>query len=463
MFSLCQPNGPHPVGAVTLTAPVRPSLTIGAATLRASGEPAFRLQEVAFTAYYPADVSKEQAKGLHWLIRPIRSSLSGFAHFTGLSAWLLWPVVYLFGAALKIPVHPNAPLLSPESHGPSNKLKPPLRQWPLVIFSHGLCGTRTAYSQLCSQMAASGNVVLAVEHRDGTAPACTTRTGSPNGKPGTRTILYYQDDDVVWAENNSSDPSAFPIRVDQLVFRQHELYLIYSAFCQLVQNGTKLAGINGEDIDLTSWSSNSPVCCEDVTLAGHSFGGCTMLSVLSSSSSGTYPAMPVSKVILYDPWLEPLPTPGPTPIASISEATFISGPTDASPHALESTKLRSRRPVEQMLVINSQVFTLWKDHFTRLKGVVDAWEPQGKRLLTLIESQHMHFSDIPVLPVIRTKSATKLMDLTTTLTLAFLHDTLDEALDQLPTKPMEEKIIGMRKDGRPKRTIVGSVGDVVVH
>lgn len=78
----------------------------------------------------------------------------------------------------KIPVYRNAPLLSPGNE----------KQWPLVLFSHGLGGSRTAYSQLCTEMAAAGKVVLAIEHRDGTAPACTF---------GSRTVLYYRDEDVV--------------------------------------------------------------------------------------------------------------------------------------------------------------------------------------------------------------------------------------------------------------------------
>jgi platelet-activating factor acetylhydrolase len=41
-----------------------------------------------------------------------------------------------------------------------------------------------------------------------------------------------------------------------------------------------------------------------------------------------------------------------------------------------------------MLVINSDPFTLWKCHFERLKSVVEAWEPEGRRVLTLGECNH---------------------------------------------------------------------------
>ncbi|KAJ7129494.1 platelet-activating factor acetylhydrolase, isoform II-domain-containing protein [Mycena epipterygia] len=452
MFSLRPPQGPLPVGAVTLVAPVRPALTVGTATLALGNTPALLLDEVAFTAYYPADLSPKSRKGLDWLIRPIGATLRGFSRFAGVPVWLLWPVVWLFGTVLKIPVYPNAPLLHP---GDSRK------QWPLVIFSHGLAGSRTAYSQLCSEMAASGKVVLAAEHRDGTSPACTPRAPGPDGVSRSRTVLYYREADVMFPPEDADPPSVLPLRADQLAFRKHEIYRIYTAFCGLVRDGVGLQAIDNPYVDLGSWSAASgpaPVNCDDVALVGHSFGGCTALWILSTPPpSDAYPPIPVTKVLLYDPWLEPLPSPGPTPTTSFSDPSTLDG---SSPLSLKPS---SSRPPEKMLVINSQVFSLWKDHFTRLTGVVDAWEPQGRRLLTLIGSQHASFSDFPVLPLVRTKSAATLMDLATMLSLAFLDGTLDAALERVPTKKMEEKVIGKRKDGRPKRTIVGEVGDVVVH
>lgn len=46
----------------------------------------------------------------------------------------------------KIPVYPNAPLLNPTTIDSSDSERiSPIHQWPLVMFSHGLGGSRTAY------------------------------------------------------------------------------------------------------------------------------------------------------------------------------------------------------------------------------------------------------------------------------------------------------------------------------
>jgi platelet-activating factor acetylhydrolase len=69
MFSLFPPRGSLPVGAVTLVAPVNPPLAVGAATLAPGDVPAFVLDELAFTVYYPAAPVPTSRKGLGWLVR----------------------------------------------------------------------------------------------------------------------------------------------------------------------------------------------------------------------------------------------------------------------------------------------------------------------------------------------------------------------------------------------------------
>jgi platelet-activating factor acetylhydrolase len=80
MLTLPEVSGKYPVGATTFAIPIttkdEASRTIGRAKLRPSSggqpdAPALKLEEVAFTAYYPADTSsgRKLQKGVHWVQR----------------------------------------------------------------------------------------------------------------------------------------------------------------------------------------------------------------------------------------------------------------------------------------------------------------------------------------------------------------------------------------------------------
>jgi platelet-activating factor acetylhydrolase len=95
MFNLPEVHGPFPVGATTFVVPARQPLVIGTSQIRASAtsgahhasaapdtdgemQPTLKLEEIAFTAFYPANIehkgrgwwpSNKLKKGLEWLIR----------------------------------------------------------------------------------------------------------------------------------------------------------------------------------------------------------------------------------------------------------------------------------------------------------------------------------------------------------------------------------------------------------
>lgn len=55
------------------------------------------------------------------------------------------------------------------------------------------------------------------------------------------------------------------------------------------------------------------------------------------------------------------------------------------------------------------------------------------------------------------------MDLISKLSVSFLDDCLDKTLEELPTRDMEVEVIGTKENGKPKRQLIGGVGDVIVH
>ncbi|TFK43726.1 platelet-activating factor acetylhydrolase, isoform II-domain-containing protein [Crucibulum laeve] len=484
MLFLPSVQGRFPVGVTTFATPVRPSRPIGSLKLRApthaSAQPALRLEEVAFTAYYPADTSSTHLiKGLDWFLRPLAESLRGFAIFLGVPSWLLWPVVYLFGALVKIPAYPNAPLLNPMDLNAFPATQPSVSsQWPLVIFSHGLGGSRTAYSQFCSRLAASGKVVLAVEHRDGTGTLSMPRLWDVDGKSTSKITYYLRDTDISWEDTTTSkEAQPLPLRAEQLAFRHHEMYLTYTTFSKFIQNDpdVEFETIDSTEIDRQSWSAadskgKSIIQFDrDVILAGHSFGGCTVLSLLSTRPEEGYQPIPIKQAIILDPWLDPLPSPGPIPISTSDSMPAHTTDIGSSKTSLDGITINTENgsskalsPHPRMLVINSETFTLWKDHFERLREVISGWEPDGKSILTLVGSQHVNFSDFPVLPIVHKKGARKIMNTIGTLSLAFLDGKLDQCLEEeVNTVKMEINIVGVKKDGKPKRKLVGKIGDVI--
>lgn len=224
-------------------------------------------------------------------------------------------------------------------------------------------------------------------------------------------------------------------------------------------------------------------CDRDVDLAGHSFGGATVVgpppislphlhtdapypqfSVLSNPpptlQARQFSAIPIVRAVALDPWLEPLPGPGPAPYHV--EAS-LGGPTPRAP--------------PQLLVLNSEYFTLWRDHFARLQDVLRAWdrasrehapaETRGEpyaRLVTLVRAKHVSFSDFGVVVPFGgyARDGRRFLDVICELADAFLGAGFEEALGRQSRVEFEVETVEGKK-GQTQRQLVGGVGDIVVH
>ncbi len=140
-------------------------------------------------------------------------------------------------------------------------------------------------------MSLVGYVVLAIEHRDGSGQSVHIR--SAHGKIRPLTYAPIRDAQYVLSHGNHELLNAFrswgndkpdgqyPFRTEQLVFRTKEIYETYHSFRVLVCGDTSniRSEIRNSKHDLSQWKDQVDV--ENTWLVGHSFGGSTVVSMLS--------------------------------------------------------------------------------------------------------------------------------------------------------------------------------------
>lgn len=118
-----------------------------------------QLKTVLMTIYYPASPPPSDQKPSRqlWLGRPRLSVAQGYSHFAKLGN--LAVPMFLPTMFTKLPAWRNAPLSdrlppnSKPSEGPKTREEAP--KFPLMVFSHGLGGTNTAYSSVCGEVCTS--------------------------------------------------------------------------------------------------------------------------------------------------------------------------------------------------------------------------------------------------------------------------------------------------------------------
>ncbi|XP_052764491.1 platelet-activating factor acetylhydrolase 2, cytoplasmic-like [Mya arenaria] len=112
-----------------------------------------------FRIFYPTEKTDIFSRDTQWpLWLPRKQYGHGYAKFLRCNPRKLAGKFFNWlGGDVYIPVLWQAPVLAGD------------RKFPLVVFSHGLGGNRTAYSTYCTELASQGFVVAALEHKDGSA------------------------------------------------------------------------------------------------------------------------------------------------------------------------------------------------------------------------------------------------------------------------------------------------------
>jgi len=359
-------EGPYNVGAIDIEVPVREPRLIHDAVFKGSGEPAFKLDTVLFTLYYPAKHGAKSKKAHHnWVPKPLWLTAVGYAKFARISNFftdtLFTSVMGILVGGTKIPAEVDIPLIPiPElsqttlsSRATINGQDPiinepdegidPSTGLPIIIFSHGMASSRTQYSHYLSELASRGYICAAIEHRDGSGPGTQIIT-SPNTKPINR--LHFNRNDVQQnphsaTPNHAITPEEF--KRTQLAYREAEILETTHIIHSLNNNpdaATNLATSNsrheGTGAGLSSGTWTSRLNTSLTILAGHSYGATGALQALktpsSSSSSKNQPPLFAAGILL-DPGKSsgPLNNAISVPILIIHSQSWSASPSTFSP------------------------------------------------------------------------------------------------------------------------------------
>lgn len=158
-----------------------------------------------------------------------------------------------------IPATKNAPLL------PGTR--------PTILFSHGLGGSRNAYSHIALLLASHGALVLCPEHRDGSAVTSLVR--DPSSKAPSTIVPYRRISHDVC-------PEMYEAREAQLRIRLWELGLVYEAMVKL-NEGAEVRNLNESTVGLDVLKGVMDLRPGRLVFAGHSFGSATVVQLLKST------------------------------------------------------------------------------------------------------------------------------------------------------------------------------------
>lgn len=304
-------SGPYDVAAIDIEVPLDPPQRVSNINFKATGKPAFEVESVLFTLYYPTLKESDQQQysnpKLHWIPKPISATATGYARFLHVDNFLLRPLLtlglWLVAGDITIPAQIGAPLLPPEAiiATASATTVSDDGTLPVMVFSHGMLSSRTDYTAYLGSLASRGIVVAALEHRDGSSPASCLAAATPRQK--WRYYFGLRDLDPASFTDDGGDEepklNTPALKRAQLAFRTAEIKAAVSVLQDLNTNPTDVHEKNARAsaakfFDPTLFTAR--LNTSHITLAGHSYGATGALQALSSSSPS-----PFAGAVILDP------------------------------------------------------------------------------------------------------------------------------------------------------------------
>ena len=384
-------TGPYNVGSQDVEIPIHELST-------PSPPPNPEITTSSFRLFYPCPKEQKTTKHIHWLPDPQSEYLKAYYSFLQAKPWLASLLTWIPFLRLiqytTIPAIRDAELLEPP---PKNE-----GRWPVMIFSHGLGGSRNAYSHICGSLASHGMVVAAPDHRDGSAPISFIKD-EIKGKLKPVNYQYYPHENTPEVEKG---------RNEQLKTRCWELGLAFDALLK-IDNGEAVTNTQTSEARDTLLHFKSRLDMHipgKVSWTGHSFGATTIVQLLKSvyhKGSTLYPywtetlasqITPSSPVSLLDLWAMPL--------TATSTASLYNLPLPANSGAAGSN---SSPP----LAILSVGFYKWTTNFRHTLHILTQGSSSTSKppyIFYPLSSAHLSQSDFGLLFPWLTKRALKVSE-----------------------------------------------------
>lgn len=305
-------SGPYDVAAIDIEVPLDPPQRVSNITFKATRKPAFEVESVLFTLYYPTEKGSSAQQqyanpNLHWISKPISATAKGYARFLHVDNFLVRPLLtfglWLVAGDITIPAQIGAPLLPPGAIIATTATTAVSDDGtlPVMVFSHGMLSSRTDYTAYLGSLASRGIVVASLEHRDGSSPASHLAASTITPRQNWRYYFGLRDLDPAsftdQGEDQEQDLNTPALKRAQLAFRTAEINAAVSVLQDLNTNPTDVHERNARASAVKFFYPSlfkARLNTSHITLAGHSYGGTGALQALSSSS-------PFEGAIILDP------------------------------------------------------------------------------------------------------------------------------------------------------------------